>query len=137
MRSQFDHECVLNAFSVRSQCSHWAVSASKSLSLRSQYALNMVATSTIRSCSSLCAAMETVLRPYIALVRAQTLCACFVHTQNKRRVSALKVAHGDPPPFLTVSTTSPTRSQRPHCASPHAFILFRSQWECSGSATLV
>ncbi len=56
----------------------------------------IVATSTIGSCSLLCAAMGTVLCHHTALGRSQTLCACFVHAINKPRGWVLKVVHWEP-----------------------------------------
>ena len=84
--------------------------------------------STTRLWSSKCAAAATVVRHYTAFVRAPNPYACFVHTQNTPRGLALKVAHCDPT-LLAVFTASASRFLRSYWALPHAFILFRSQWE--------
>ena len=57
----------------------------------------------IRSSSSLRAAIATVLRHYRSrqTAREPTLCVCFEHVQNKRQGLALEVAHGDPIALLT------------------------------------
>ena len=65
-----------------------------------QVVLCVVATYSIRSCSSHFAAMATVVRHYIAPVRAYNLLVCFEHVQNKRSGSAIKVVHVDPLPTL-------------------------------------
>ena len=56
-----------------------------------------------------CDAVALVLRPINALIRV---------TKIDARVSSCSVFH-----------SSSNRSQRPYCAFPHAFTLFRSQWE--------
>ena len=109
-----------------------------------QVVLYVVATYSIRSCSLHFAAMATVVRHYIAPVRAYNLLVCFEHVQNKRSGSAIKVVHVDPLSTLcrswlvvTVSNSSPIRSQRPYVAFSRDFPFLWSHGERSGSYPLV
>ena len=109
-----------------------------------QVVLCVVATYSIRSCSSHFAAKAIVVRHYIAPVRAYNLLVCFEHVQNKRSGSAIKVVHVEPLPTLcrswlvvTVSNSSPIRSQRPYVAFSRDFPFLWSHGERSGSYPLV